>query len=95
MLNNELRLYCSDATLMSLNRNLEYHDEKAPSCSGAKTKGESSSSDNHSEVSSDASSEDEFSNPLEKFKRDICSLLQLLVSQKFAHPYGTVAGAVA
>ena len=96
-LNRELRLYCSDLTVMSLNQNIGFLDDKNLSCS-SKTKPEglsSTSSDNQSEVSSDGSSEDEFGNPLEKFKKDTCALLQLLVNQKFAHPYGTVAGAVA
>ena len=97
-LNRELRLYCSDLAVMSLNENIGFLDEtKNVGCS-SKTKpdGPSSiSSDNQSELSSDSSSEDEFGNPLEKFKKDTFDLLQLLVNQKFAHPYGTVAGAVA
>ena len=97
-LNRELRLYCSDLAVMSLNHNIGFLDEtKNVGCS-SKTKPEGSSSvssDNQSELSSDGSSEDEFGNPLEKFKKDTFDLLQLLVNQKFAHPYGTVAGAVA
>jgi hypothetical protein len=97
-LNEELRLYCSDLAVMLLNQNIGFlEDTKNLSC-GSKTKPEglsSTSSDNQSELSSDGSSEDEFGNPLEKLKQDTCALLQLLVNQKFAHPYGTVAGAVA
>ena len=97
-LNRELRLYCSDLAVMSLNHNIGFLDDTKNHGSDSKAKPEelsSTSSDNQSEVSSDGSSEDEFGNPLEKFKKDTCALLQLLVNQKFAHPYGTVAGAVA
>lgn len=95
--NRELRLYCSDLAVMSLNQNIGFLDEAKSLGCGSKSKQDglsSTSSDNQSEMSSD-DSEDEFGNPLERFKKDTCALLQLLVSQKFAHPYGTVAGAVA
>ena len=97
-LSRELRLYCSDLAIMQLNQNIGFlEDNKNQGCSSnAKPDGLSStSSDNDSIVSLDGSSEDEFGNPLERFKQDTCALLQLLVNQKFAHPYGTVAGAVA
>jgi hypothetical protein len=32
---------------------------------------------------------------LELFKYDVVSLLNLLINEKFGHPYGTIAGAVA
>ena len=84
--------------MMSLNQNIGFLDESKNNGCSSKAKPEavsSTSSDNQSEVSSDGSSEDEFGNPFERFTKDTCALLQLLVNQKFAHPYGTVAGAVA
>ncbi|XP_028393793.1 uncharacterized protein LOC114518080 [Dendronephthya gigantea] len=97
-LNREQRLYCSDLAVMSLNQNIGFLDDSKSLGSNSKVKPEqhsSTSSDNQSEVSSDGSSEEEYGNPLERFTKDTCALLQLLVNQKFAHPYGTVAGAVA
>ena len=97
-LNRELRLYCSDLAVMSLNQNIGFLDDSKNPGSNSKVKSEqhsSTSSDNQSEVSSDGSLEEEYGNPLDRFTKDTCALLQLLVNQKFAHPYGTVAGAVA
>lgn len=94
--NEELKLYCNDLVMMTFNHpNFGFlHESKSHGAGSSKQKGdevpESCSLSEESE-----GSEDEPGNPLKKFKNDVCSLLQLLVNQKFAHPYGTVAGSVA
>lgn len=48
-----------------------------------------------SEVSDVHSSESAPVSTLKQFKHDVTVLLNLLMDEKFAHPYGTIAGAVA
>lgn len=99
-LNEELKLYCNDLAIMSLNDNQSFaflHDNKPQGATPAssKLKDVEQLADSSSQSEGSEASEDDFGNPLEKFRNDVCSFLQLLVDQKFAHPYGTVAGAVA
>ena len=50
---------------------------------------------NHQSVSEASDSCSVMSSPLELLKQDVTTLLNLLMDDTFAHPYGTVAGSVA
>lgn len=93
--NEELELYFNDLAMMSFNQSFGFLHENRPQEAGPSKQRGNEVPAASNETGDLEGSEDDFGSPLEKFKDDICSLLQLLADQKFAHPYGTVAGSVA
>lgn len=66
-----------------------------PSSDSGKNSQQPNSHHSDSEGSEVPSSESMAASTLKQFKHDVTVLLNLLMDEKFAHPYGTIAGAVA
>lgn len=66
-----------------------------PSSDSSKNNRHGNSHQSDSEGSDVHSSESAPMSTLKQFKHDVTVLLNLLMDEKFAHPYGTIAGAVA